>query len=83
MSKEVVASGGVIELAAVVTLDTADIGFKLGASMGKEVGEDGEDIRLETKGESPHIVRKIIENNEVVFVAGNTQKWGSPQITMY
>ncbi len=38
MSKEVVASGGVVELAAIVTLDTADIGFKLGASMGKKVG---------------------------------------------
>ena len=38
MSKEVVASRGVVELAAIVTLDTADIGFKLGASMGKKVG---------------------------------------------
>jgi len=38
MSKEVVASGGVIELAAIITLDMADIGFKLGASMGKKVG---------------------------------------------
>ena len=38
MSKEVVASGGVVELAAIVTVDMTDSGFKLGASMGKKVG---------------------------------------------
>lgn len=45
--EEIRARGRIVELAAIVALDAADNGVELSANVGKEVGEGGENVRLE------------------------------------
>ena len=72
----------VVELLPVVGLDSVDGATKLGGDIGVKGGENGYDIGFPPQREGPHIVRKIIQNDEIVNIAGITRNWRSPHITM-
>ena len=48
---------------------------KLRENIGVECGESGDNIRLATQQEDPHIVRKIIKNNKIIKIAPITCNW--------
>jgi hypothetical protein len=63
-----VTGGGVIELPIVVTLNDLNGEAELSGHLGEEVAEGGESLRLGTQRKSPHIMRKIIKHDKIVFV---------------
>jgi hypothetical protein len=78
-----VTGGGVIELPIVVTLNDLNGEAELSGHLGEEVAEGGESLRLGTQRKSPHIMRKIIKHDKIVFVARHTGNGRSPQIAVY
>ena len=58
----------VVEFAAIIALDALDGDTKLGANVGKEIGEG---VIFEAQGKHLQIMGTIIQNNEVIFVARN------------
>lgn len=74
--------GSVIELTTIITLNGTNERVELSLCVGAEVAESEEDVGLEPKGKGPKIVSKVVENNEVVFVTGDTGDGRCPQITM-
>ena len=74
--------GGVIELPPVVTLDDLNGEAELSGHPGKEVEEGGEGLRLGAQRESPRVMRKIINNDQVIFVARYAEYMRCPQITV-
>ena len=72
--------GGVIELPPVVTLDGLNSEAELCGHPGKEVEEGGEGLRLGAQRESPRVMRKIINNDQVIFVARNAEYMRCPQV---
>jgi hypothetical protein len=63
--------GMVVELTPVVTLDSLDGEAELRGHPGKEVKEGGKCLRLGTQGESPRVVREIIDHDQIVLAARN------------
>jgi hypothetical protein len=83
MGEEERAGRRVIELTAVVALDSLHGGAKLRAHIGKKVRNRGESVRFKAKQKCPSIVRIIINNNEIIFVTRHTDNGRCPKITMY
>ena len=65
--------GGVIELPPVVTLDGLNGQAELSGHPGKEVEESGEGLRLGAQRESPKVMRKIINNDQIIFIARHVE----------
>ena len=42
------------------------------ADIVKEIRENGESFRLEAKGKGPKKMGTVVQNDEVIFVTGNT-----------
>jgi hypothetical protein len=82
MSEEERARGVVIELAAIVTLQSTDRATKLSGYPGEEVCEGGECVRLQPKREGLEKMGKIIQNHQIIFIARKTEYRGGPKITM-
>jgi hypothetical protein len=82
MSEEERARGVVIELAAIVTLQSTVRATKLSGYPGEEVCEGGECVRLQPKREGPEKMGKIIQNHQIVFITRKTEYMGGPKITV-
>ena len=74
--------GGVIELTPVVTLDGLNGEAELSGHPGKEVEEGVEGLRLGAQRESPRVMRKIINNDQIIFVARHAEYRRCPQVTV-
>ena len=74
--------GGVIELPPVVTLDGLNSEAELSGHPDKEVEEGGESLRLGAQRESPRVMRKIINNDQVIFVARHAKYMRCQQVTV-
>jgi hypothetical protein len=77
-----VTGGGVIELTTVVTPNSLNGEAELSGHPGEEVTEGGEGLRLGTQRKRPHIMRKIIKHDKIVFVTRHTSNGRSPQIAV-
>ena len=73
--------GGVVELTPVVTLDGLNGEAELSGHPSKEV-EGGEGLRLGAQMESPRVVGKIINNDQIIFIARHAEYRGCPQVTV-
>ena len=73
---------GVIELSPVVTLDGLNGETELSGHPGKEVEEGRESLRLGAQRESPRVMRKIINNDQVIFISRHTEYRRCPQVTV-
>jgi hypothetical protein len=82
MSEEERARGVVVELAAIVTLQSTDRATKLSGYLGEEVCEGGECVRLQPKREGLEKMGKIIQNHQIVFITRKTEYRGGPKITV-
>jgi hypothetical protein len=82
VSEEERTGGVVVELAAIVALQGTDRAPKLGGYPGEEVSEGGKRVRLQPKGESPKEMRVVVQNDQVVFVAGEAKDRRRPEITV-
>jgi hypothetical protein len=78
-----VTGGRVIELTTVVTLNGLNGEAELSGHPSEEVTESGKSLRLGTQWKRPHIMRKIIKHDKIVFVTRHTSNGRSPQITVY
>ena len=74
--------GGVIELTPVVALDGLNGEAELSGHPGKEVEESGEGLRLGAQKESPRVLRKIINNDQIIFIARHAEYRRCPQVTV-
>jgi hypothetical protein len=72
----------VVELAAVVALQSTDRALELGRYPGEEVSEGGKRVGLQPKGESPKKMGVVVQNDQVVFVAGEAKDRRRPEITV-
>jgi hypothetical protein len=81
-SEEERTGGVVVELAAIVALHDTDRAPKLSGYPGEEVSEAGERVRLQPKGESPKEMGVVVQNDQVVFVAGEAEDRRRPEITV-
>ena len=66
-------TGGVIELTPVVTLNSLNGEAELSGHPGKEVEEGRESLRLGARRESPRVMRKIINNDQVIFISRHAE----------
>ena len=73
--------GGVIELPPIVTLDGLNGEAKLSGHLGKEVEEGGKGLRLGAQRESPRVMGKIINNDQIIFIARHAEYRRCPQVT--
>ena len=69
VSKEEGTGTRVIELAAIVALNSLDGDAKLCAHVREEVRESGKSVRFKAQRKSPQEMRTVIKNNQVIFVA--------------
>jgi hypothetical protein len=74
--------GVVVELAIVVALQCTDRALELGGYPGEEVSEGGKRVGLQPKGESPKKMGVVVQNDQVVFVAGEAKDRRRPEITV-
>ena len=72
----------VVELAAVVALQSTDRALELGRYPGEEVSEGGKRVGLQPKGESPKEMGVVVQNDQVVFVAGEAKDRRRPEVTV-
>ena len=77
-----ITNGGVVKFFPVVGLEGKDGTTKLGGDVGVEGSECGEGIGLATKRESPHKVRKVIKDHQIIEIARVASNRGGPNITM-
>jgi hypothetical protein len=70
--------GMVIKLAAIVTLQCMDGATKLGGDLGEEVSEGGKRVGLQAERKSPEKMGKIVQNQQIVFVARQIEYMGGP-----
>jgi hypothetical protein len=70
----------VVKLTTIITLEGTNQATELGGYLGKEVGEGGERVGLQLKWESPKKMRKIIQNDRVVFVTRKNEDRGGLEI---
>ena len=55
-----------------IRLNQHNGGAELRADIVKEIRENGESFRLEAKGKGPKKMGTVVQNDEVIFVTGNT-----------
>ena len=72
----------VVELTAVVALQSTNPALELGGYPGEEVSEGGKRVGLQSKGESPKEMGVVVQNDQVVFVVGEAKDRRCPEITM-
>jgi hypothetical protein len=72
----------VVELAAIVALQCTDRAPELGGYPGEEVSEGGKRVRLQQKGESPKKMGVVVQNDQVVYVAGEAKDRRRLEITV-
>jgi hypothetical protein len=72
---------GIIEFPTVVTLEHAYSFVKVCTNNAMKQEKHGGHIRFENKGESPPILRKMVNNDKVIFVDGYTGNKRRPKIT--
>jgi hypothetical protein len=82
MSGEECLRGGIVELMIVVTLNNSDDAVKLCGDKDNFFWQDGKCVGFNSQRKSPHKMGAIIKNEQVVYVARNTNNWRGPQITM-
>jgi hypothetical protein len=56
--------------------------LELGGYLGEEVSEGGKHVGFQPKGESPKKMGVVIQNEQVVFVAGEAKDRRRPEITV-
>jgi hypothetical protein len=78
MSGKECSRGGVIKLTVVVTLNSFDGAVKLCGDKGEKNWQGGKCVRFNSQRKSPHKVGAIINNEQVVFVARNTNNRRGP-----
>lgn len=83
MGEEERAGRRVVKLTTVVALDGLHDGAKLCTNIGKEIRDSGKCIGFEVKRKCPSIVRKIINNYEIIFVTRHASNRRGPKVTMY
>jgi hypothetical protein len=76
------ASGGVVKLTSIVTLDTPDGITKLRGHISEKVRERGERVRLMVRRKGPRVMSTIIHNNQIVLISRNIGYRRSPKIAM-
>ena len=54
---------------------------ELSGHPGKEVEEGRESLRLGAQRESPRVMRKIINNDQVIFISRHAENRRCPQVT--
>ena len=74
--------GGVIELLPVFTLDGLNGEAELSGHPGKEVEEGGKGLRLGAQRKSLRIVREIINNHQIIFIARHAEYRRCPHVTV-
>jgi hypothetical protein len=72
--------GMVIKLAAIITLQCTDGATELGGDPGEEVSEGGKCVELQAERKSPEKMGKIVQNQQIVFVASQPEYRGGPQV---
>jgi hypothetical protein len=82
VSEEERTGGVVVELAAIVALQGTDRALELGGYPSEEVSEGGKRVGLQPKGESPKEMGVVVQNDQVVFVAGEAKDRRCPEITV-
>jgi hypothetical protein len=82
VSEEERTGGVVVELAAIVALQGTDRALELGGYPSEEVSEGGKRVGLQPKGESPKEMGVVVQNDQVVFVAGEAKDRRRPEITV-
>jgi mRNA-degrading endonuclease toxin of MazEF toxin-antitoxin module len=80
--KEEGASGGVVKLTSIVTLDTPDGTTKLRRHISEKVRERGERVRLMAQQKGPRVMSTTIQNNQIVLISRNIGYRRSSKITM-
>ena len=64
--REEVTNSRVVKLFTVISLKCEDGTTELSGDIGVKTRKSGEDVGLATKRKSPHIMRKIIQNHQIV-----------------
>jgi hypothetical protein len=82
VSEEERTGGIVVELVAIVALQGTDRAPELGGYPGEEVSEVGKRVGLQPKGESPKEMGVVVQNDQVVFVAGEAKDRRRPKVTV-
>ena len=82
VQREEVADSSVIKLFSIFSLKGENGTAKLSLDIGIKIGESGESVGLATKGECPHIMSKIIQNHQIIYVTRVASNRGRPNITM-
>ena len=72
----------IVELTAIVKLDGRKRQTELSKSERAKRGEGSVRVRFVAKRNRPQKMSKIIQNNEEIFVAGDTQNGRCPKIAM-
>ena len=68
----------VVEFFAIIVLDSENGKIKVSSDKGMESNECSKYIRFLMDGDAPNIMRKIINNNEIVTKTRETRYWGCP-----
>ena len=55
---------------------------ELSGHLGKEVEEGGKGLRLGAQRKSPRVMRKIINNHQIIFITRHVEYKRCPQITV-
>jgi hypothetical protein len=75
-------SGIVEELRAIICLKTTHRVAELCVSISYELDNVFVNVRFMAQRKNPTVMCKIINYHKVIFITGNTQNWGGPDITM-
>jgi hypothetical protein len=76
------ASGRVVELMTVVTLNASDGAVELCLHIREKNSQGSECFRFKAKRKCPKKMRAVIKTRKIIFVTGHTINGRSPQITM-
>ena len=76
------ASGRVVELMTVVTLNASDGAVELCLHIREKISQGSECFGFEARRGRPKKMRAVIKNSKIIFVTGHTGNGRGPQITM-
>jgi hypothetical protein len=82
MGEENGAVGYIVKFFSVVTLYKLNGQTKLSLYILTKIKKYVMHFGFSTKRKCPNIIRVIIQDNKIIFVARNTRYWRCPQITM-
>ena len=71
-----------VELTVIVALNYLDRGVERCGHIREKMRENTKGVVLEAKGKGPGVASAIINNDEVILIAAQTNNWGCPEITM-